>query len=599
MSKRFTVHLNADQFDRLARPTQPVTAVVELVWNALDAEADEVEVIINRTPMDALESVVVRDDGHGMTAFDVDRDFVQLGGSWKKGASRSRTGRRQMHGRKGEGRFRAFALGEVVEWNTTAEGLSGGLERVEVVGSMITGDFQVDDPKTVPRKTGTTVRITRPREHANRLLSDNARPQLVLAFAPFLLRFPDVTIVHDGQRLDPATLISSTIDIPLDEELGGSHGRPVLQIIEWNERGSSIAASMLLCSSDGTVLHETRERLPGLKDFAYTAYVKWPGFQDYASVLDFADSGHEILGPVVEAGRAAIRQYLDQISAARRTRIVDRWKEERIYPFERPPETSAEHRTQRLFDLVAVTAAPAVSEVRTEAKLTLRLLREALEDSPGALHRVLQEVLDLTPAQIEDFDRLLDQTSLGDIVRTTKLVTDRLAFLKDLERMLYDRDQRKQLLERSQLHKILAPRGWIFGEQYGVVVSDKGLTKVLQSHRQLLGSESESITPVAGDGGNPLIIDLFLSTVAETQDGRRHLVVQLKRPSLTLTLRELNQIDNYALTIIGEPQFAAEGVHWDFWLLGDDMDDKLRTKARQRNRLEGVVTEGDTYRVWA
>ena len=165
--------------------------------------------------------------------------------------------------------------------------------------------------------------------------------------------------------------------------------------------------------------------------------------------------------------------------------------------------------------------------------------------------------------------------------------------------MLYDRDQRKQLLERSQLHKILAPRGWIFGEQYGVVVSDKGLTKVLQSHRQLLGSESESITPVAGDGGNPLIIDLFLSTVAETQDGRRHLVVQLKRPSLTLTLRELNQIDNYALTIIGEPQFAAEGVHWDFWLLGDDMDDKLRTKARQRNRLEGVVTEGDTYRVWA
>jgi hypothetical protein len=152
-------------------------------------------------------------------------------------------------------------------------------------------------------------------------------------------------------------------------------------------------------------------------------------------------------------------------------------------------------------------------------------------------------------------------------------------------------------LERSQLHRILTTRGWVFGEDYSVVISDKGLTKVLLAHRALLGAESMPVAPVRGDDGNPLIIDLFMSAVAAGINERRHLVVELKRPSLVLGLKELNQVDEYALTVIDEPQFKTEGVWWDFWLLGDEMDDKVRMKARQRDRREGVVTEGDNFRV--
>jgi DNA topoisomerase VI subunit B len=84
VSTRFTVEVDADQFDRLARTTQPLAAVAELVWNSLDAEAKVVTVSIGRTDLDAVDTVIVTDDGHGMSNEESIRDFHKLGGSWKK-----------------------------------------------------------------------------------------------------------------------------------------------------------------------------------------------------------------------------------------------------------------------------------------------------------------------------------------------------------------------------------------------------------------------------------------------------------------------------------------------------------------------------------
>jgi HSP90 family molecular chaperone len=111
MTKSFHVELDADHFDRLAKPTAPLAGITELIWNALDAEAMHVDVVINRNELDGVESVEVSDDGHGMTQTEAIRDFHRLGGSWKKSATSSKNGSRPLHGKEGAGRFRAFAGG--------------------------------------------------------------------------------------------------------------------------------------------------------------------------------------------------------------------------------------------------------------------------------------------------------------------------------------------------------------------------------------------------------------------------------------------------------------------------------------------------------
>jgi hypothetical protein len=99
MTSTFAVQVDTDQFDRLARPTQPVQGVAELIWNAVDAEAETVAVTFRQSDLGAIKEVIVEDTGHGMTHDEVLRDFQHLGGSWKLRQATPKNGRRTLHGK--------------------------------------------------------------------------------------------------------------------------------------------------------------------------------------------------------------------------------------------------------------------------------------------------------------------------------------------------------------------------------------------------------------------------------------------------------------------------------------------------------------------
>jgi len=80
-------------------------------WNAIDGEAHTVTVRLERGAMDAISAVLVEDDGHGISSDEVEATFGRIGDSWKKRSERTKNGLRILHGKLGEGRLRAFALG--------------------------------------------------------------------------------------------------------------------------------------------------------------------------------------------------------------------------------------------------------------------------------------------------------------------------------------------------------------------------------------------------------------------------------------------------------------------------------------------------------
>ncbi|MGE3446669.1 MAG: ATP-binding protein [Microbacteriaceae bacterium] len=602
MASRFTVEVDADQFERLARPTQPLPAVAELVWNSLDAEARAVTVTIARTELGAVECVLVTDDGHGMTNDDALRDFRKLGGSWKKtgtaGRRLSKNGERSLHGSRGEGRFRAFALGRSAVWTTIAGGSDGHLERTVISGSMDSSEFVVSDAEPLATGApGTVVRLAQPREHAGRLLATDAATWLTSRLAVYLVKYPHVEVIFDGTPLDPDSIVENRFETNLGEIDGREHGTPHLRILEWKPEITSIRPSLVLCDENGVALREV-EDIPLEPDIPFTAYVAWQGFAAHKNDLLLADLGNPVLGPVVDAARQAIRGYLDSRAQEQRVEIIERWKAENVYPYAGPPATPMDQHERRVFDAVAITASSAVPREPKAAKLSLRLIQSALAESPDALYRVLREVLDLTPEQLADFARLLERTTLASLIQTSKLVTDRLDFLADLEGMLFDAEKKKHLLERKELHRILANgRTWLFGEDYSLAVDDKGLTKVLEAHLGLLGDESPVLHPVRDTEGHTRIVDLMLSRASFESDRRQHLVVELKRPKLTLTQTELNQITNYAVAVVRDDRFKAPTVQWDFWLVGDGMDDVL-VELTSKPDAPGLYQQGQNYRIW-
>jgi len=96
-------------------------ALTELVANAWDADAKEVRITVDPTA----RSIVIEDDGHGMSADDINSKFLKVGYSRRQQPKGffSDSGKRRVMGRKGIGKLAMFALANEVKISSQAQGL--------------------------------------------------------------------------------------------------------------------------------------------------------------------------------------------------------------------------------------------------------------------------------------------------------------------------------------------------------------------------------------------------------------------------------------------------------------------------------------------
>lgn len=76
------VQLDPQHLERLTAAA-PLTGVTELIWNALDADAENIEVALIENELGGIQEIRATDDGHGMSFKEATETFGKLGGSWK------------------------------------------------------------------------------------------------------------------------------------------------------------------------------------------------------------------------------------------------------------------------------------------------------------------------------------------------------------------------------------------------------------------------------------------------------------------------------------------------------------------------------------
>lgn len=197
------------------------------------------------------------------------------------------------------------------------------------------------------------------------------------------------------------------------------------------------------------------------------------------------------------------------------------------------------------------------------------MLKNAIERGPEELQSILKEVLDLSLAQQKDFAALLQETNLSSIITAAKTVADRLKFLTALESIVFDPEKKKRLKERTQLHKILAENTWVFGEEYNLWVSDQGLRKVLEKHKNFLDPNIAIEDPVKVVGQKVGIVDLMFSRLMRRHKAGDvdHLVVELKAPKVVIGSDEIAQVKKYAQAVANDERFnTVKGLRWHFWV---------------------------------
>jgi len=102
-----------------------VPAIAELIANAYDADAPDVEVVIpfGKAISDDL-TIEVRDSGHGMTFDEINDAYLVLGRDRRRAGDYSPAGRKVM-GRKGLGKLAGFGIANVMEiWTVRDEHLT-------------------------------------------------------------------------------------------------------------------------------------------------------------------------------------------------------------------------------------------------------------------------------------------------------------------------------------------------------------------------------------------------------------------------------------------------------------------------------------------
>lgn len=606
-----SVEVQNDHLEKLATAKRPILAIAELVWNALDADAKSVTVDLQRNGLNGIDLIRVRDDGHGIAHNEALIVFKKLGGSWKRQEHRSKGERRILHGKDGQGRYKAFALGDSVNWVTRYK--AGG----QIWGFTIAGnrarlkDFEIADPARSDNEetTGTMVEV---RDISRNFTSlDDAQAvadELAMRFALYLREYPHARITFNGVAVSTAGVEEHFAELTLPDvtfEDGTTY--PVkLAIIEWKV---PVDRALYYCDADGFALER---RAPGIQEpgFTFTAYVKSPAVPVLDEKAAFAfEEGHPDVDRLYAVARTGMKGHFLARRAELAKSLIEEWKAEDIYPYEGEPTSPIERSERQVFDVVAKNVydyLPDFDKAETKSrKFSLHLLKEALESSPHAVQHILREVLELPADKAEDLANLLKTTTLTAIIAASRVVADRLDFLRGLEMLLYNPMSKEQLLERAQLQKIIEEQTWIFGEEFSLTVADQSLKEVLRKHLDLLGREpgADKEGQVTLPDGGKGIVDLMLSRLLHNNhpDEREHLIVELKRPSQKITPKVLGQVKGYALAVAKDERFRDTKTIWHFWAVSNDMDDSARDEVTQSNRPTGLLMEKDTPRmhVWA
>lgn len=587
---RITLEAGDDHVQALAHEKDPFRAVLELVWNGLDADADHIRVILERNDHDGIDGVIVTDDGVGIPPEGIESAFRWIGNSWKRAVRRTPGKNRPIHGRYGQGRLRAWALGTAVEWETVGESTDNKRYRSRVRGDVSDRNhLDPSEPEETTDATGTTFRAVG-RDGIDRLGTEQAEEFLSIALAPHLMANDTIEVVYDGTRLDPIrNLVADTGYHDVTWTYGSEVHQARIRVIEWTKAERNV---LHLCDADGVPIEDTEA--PHATNFRYSAYVLWSGMPDHPGEWLLARlDADSVVGGLVVAVDEFIDAHFESRRAEKRREVVQTWMANGTYPYAGEPASDEETVERAAFDVVATSIQRHIPKTKKQQKLALGLLRQSLQQTPSDVGELLDQFLGLPAEERAELDRLLKRTSLSRLISATTNVTNRLEFLRALELMVFDPEAHDLVKEREHLHKILESELWVFGEQYNQMLSERGLTAALARHLELLGegrSDKDVVRRLDGTTGR---LDLLLSAAATEYDRNRHLVVELKAPAVVVDIGEGDQVDSYAAAVVQDARFADTNTEWDFWLVTGEMTPRLRQRASQKDRERGLLFEPD------
>lgn len=612
MGKELDLRVEKDHIESLTKASG-ITAISELIWNSLDADAKNVSVTFNQNAI-SINEINVIDDGHGIDFKVAEKAFGNLGGSDKKNRKHSPE-HRVLHGRFGHGRLKALSLGDLVKFRSiysTSDGLNYfdiTLDKNKIAKPYIDDVRKIAKDKASHLSPGVSISIANVnQEKASEILDRSTIKSLQEKFALYYMSYPNFKVTLNNIALDFSTAILNQAEENVTFELENHLDDTVrkipfkFKIIEW--RGTC-EKKIYFCGSKGIAFSE--ENLPirtgqyNITLHILSEYIEELYRQDQLGIGTMDDT----LTLAIEAARDYGRKYIRSRKHEEAKHFIDDLKAQGIYPFQNPPVDEVDKAKRQVFDIVALEVNDYMPDFKSldkaAKKFTLSLMKEVMESDSNGLKKILEEVVNLPAKKREELTELLEKTSLSTIIDTMKEVTDRLQIVHELRLLLFDEKFKNKILERKHLHQIVKNETWIFGDDYTLGAEDITLKNVLKAYLKHIGrTDFENIVDTENNEELQDIPDICLwKQYSLGKNGNfENLVIELKRPSKTIGVDELDQIKKYARAVSNDDRFPKKKTKWKFIILATKLSKDAESECTQKDREFGHIDSKDNYDVY-
>lgn len=601
--KNIDVILGKDHLEDISS-AKPIPAITEIIWDAFDSNSLIVKVLFHKNSnTNTIEKVTIQDQGEGIPHYNISSLFGSLGESWKKNAKKN--GVRSLHGQYGKGRFKAFSLGEIVVWTTCIED-KGKYFRYSIKGNANNiKRFEISEPsESSDNIKGTQVEIFNLAKQASSLATDSSKESITKEYALYLTEYPHKKLFYDNAYITPSDVWLDKKEYNLgDIEIESVQENVSVSIIEWKFK---TPREIHYCDENGfSLFNESAGKLVRSYGVDFTIYIKSRfikrKFEENVLSLGSLESGiKELKDKVIDL----CKKHFVNKEFLQKTKIVDEWKEKNIYPYAHTPHPgSVEEAEQKVFNILAVNVESYLTSFSKSdnsiKKFTFKLLSQALKDNPNSVRKILSEVLVMSSDDQDSMAKLLEKTTLPNIIKASQIVSDRLNFLTGLEQLLFDDKTKKKLLERDQLHKLLENEAWLFREDFNLSRSENTLNQVLRYHADKLGINHEKESPVIREDGTTGRVDLLLSKARQPREGElEHLVVELKRPTQKIDSSVITQVESYVYAISNDDRFDKQNTQWIFIAVSNEIAPLVQDKISQDDRPYGLLYSKGNVSIW-
>jgi hypothetical protein len=208
----------------------------------------------------------------------------------------------------------------------------------------------------------------------------------------------------------------------------------------------------------------------------------------------------------------------------------------------------------------------------------LSRLAEVISNGTAGFREACIAILQRLPKQgqkaLERLEDLLQSWSLQQIVSVAQTVRARLESLELFKSQIMN-ERTFEIRGDNSIHRILEKAMWMIDERYWLLQSNSTL-------RKLIGEKMSKKDQKRYGKKRP---DFVCGSV-----GSKLIIVELKKPSKTLTIEDLNQLETY-LTISEE--YSTDYGSYEAYLIGNSKDSDLMRRMKHRSTNFKVWTYAD------